>query len=761
MMSNFTHLKWGLVFASKCVAEGTKIQKQNFIRRGAATMLAFLVMGVSVSWGQTTFSWRSEAGNGNWDNSSNWWNSSINNASTASFGILFFDNSNQISMTNNFSSTFNTFALRFNNNTVRTIGGTTAIRFFDNSGTDPFIENNSTGTHVINPPLEGDGTSTDPLLININTTGGLTFGGTVNNQGSAINVVGTRSASGGNVTFSNVISGTGGLYKENSNILLILSANNTYSGQTTIQNGTLRLSGSGSIPSSDVRLQSGGVLEILNSATVKSVAEYASSNSGTISISSGATLTIAGGWGETTLYQNSISGSGGLTKNGTGTLAIFGTQSYSGSTTIAGGKLTTGVSLSSTNFSVSGGTLEFTANDIISNSSTITLSNTGTVNFNANETIQDLIATGGTINVAAGKTLIINGKLTASSSVTINLNSTGKIIYGNNADLEITNAVTTTDALWPSSDGPTNVIINTSGSTVTLHADRTISGTLTLNSGKISTGSNTLYVSNSSTSAISGGDATSYVVGNLKRRVAGIGSYKFPVGTATNYQEASTNFTVAGYAADLTASFIGTQATIPSNLTVSGTTLTGTLNSGYWAIDATSTSGSPTYNITLKMSGYTNSQSSPNKYAVIKRANGSGTNGWSTSEGTHQTNQTESGGLVTVQRNGLTSFSDFTIGFGGYPLPVTFISVSGSIRNRQAKITWNVADEINVSHYEVEESVNGRQFSPLTQVDAAGRNSYQANDGQVWSGANFYRVKAVDIDGKVNYSKIIRLDNGS
>jgi hypothetical protein len=76
-------------------------------------------------------------------------------------------------------------------------------------------------------------------------------------------------------------------------------------------------------------------------------------------------------------------------------------------------------------------------------------------------------------------------------------------------------------------------------------------------------------------------------------------------------------------------------------------------------------------------------------------------------------------------------------------------------------LNWTIADEHNVDHYQVEESNSGIHFRNLAQVDASNRSAYQASDAALNTGANFYRVKAVDIDGKLTYSKIIRLENGS
>ena len=128
---------------------------------------------------------------------------------------------------------------------VRTISGNT-LRLFDNGGIDPYIENASSATHVLNLNIEGDGDAADPLIIRINSSGGLTFGGTINNQGSTVNVEGTTSSS-ATVTMNGVISGSGGLYKANANTTLVLAGNNLYSGQTTIDGGTISITNANSL----------------------------------------------------------------------------------------------------------------------------------------------------------------------------------------------------------------------------------------------------------------------------------------------------------------------------------------------------------------------------------------------------------------------------------------------------------------------------------------------------------------------------------
>jgi hypothetical protein len=81
--------------------------------RIVSLLLIALFMFSTKGWGQTTFSWRGEATNGNWNDGNNWWNGS--SVSTAGYGIQFFDNNNQLSMTNNFTGPFSTHGMRFTN----------------------------------------------------------------------------------------------------------------------------------------------------------------------------------------------------------------------------------------------------------------------------------------------------------------------------------------------------------------------------------------------------------------------------------------------------------------------------------------------------------------------------------------------------------------------------------------------------------------------------------------------------------------------
>jgi len=244
------------------------------------------------------------------------------------------------------------------------------------------------------------------------TSGSLTIGG---NVAAGANVLffgamgGTNNNTGGNITVNGVISGAGAsqndtttsIYKDGIGVLTLGGAN-TYTGDTRIAQGNLTVSGSGSLGSgSDVFIAGGGSLTVNTSTTVASVREWGNTNSGTISIGSGATLTVNGA-DRGNMFQNSISGAGGLTMAGSGnsTLGLFGTQSYTGATTVSGGKLSTGVALASSAVTISAGTFETTAANILSDTATVTMSG-GTYALGGSDTVGGLSGNGGTLNLGS------------------------------------------------------------------------------------------------------------------------------------------------------------------------------------------------------------------------------------------------------------------------------------------------------------------------------------------------------------------------
>lgn len=371
-----------------------------------AAIIAFIfvvAMSSNVN-AQSTYFWRTESSSGNWQSSTTtqWWQAG-GGATGFNYGVQWWDNNHFLTQTNNTASVA-THAFHFNSgaSTAHTFVGS-SVRLYDfNSGTnDPYIRNLSGATHVFNFALEGDGDSGDPLRLYLDSTGGLTFNGNITNNGSNINIEGSNTSSNKTVTFGGIVSGGGGIYLNNASVTALFDNANTLTGQLTINAGTARLNGSGDTFGANtqaIRVGTGASLDLNNvSTTVGSVGEEGSSDGGTISLGSG-TLTVTANNLET--FQSTISGTGGLTKQGSHTLNLYGSQSYTGTTTVQAGRLSSSGTLASGSYSITGGTLALSGNNRMSTNNTITIT-----------------LGGGTLRLDSGEQTI-NGAITLSPSTT-------------------------------------------------------------------------------------------------------------------------------------------------------------------------------------------------------------------------------------------------------------------------------------------------------------------------------------------------------
>ncbi|WP_207495447.1 T9SS type A sorting domain-containing protein [Aridibaculum aurantiacum] len=93
-------------------------------------------------------------------------------------------------------------------------------------------------------------------------------------------------------------------------------------------------------------------------------------------------------------------------------------------------------------------------------------------------------------------------------------------------------------------------------------------------------------------------------------------------------------------------------------------------------------------------------------------------------------------------------------------LPVAYASVKAYQKNSGVQVEWNVATEVNTNQYEVEKSVNGTTFSKAGNVVANGTGAYSWFDAQPSSGANYYRIKAIDNNGAGKLSQVVSVKIG-
>ncbi|QRQ99757.1 T9SS type A sorting domain-containing protein [Dyadobacter sandarakinus] len=93
------------------------------------------------------------------------------------------------------------------------------------------------------------------------------------------------------------------------------------------------------------------------------------------------------------------------------------------------------------------------------------------------------------------------------------------------------------------------------------------------------------------------------------------------------------------------------------------------------------------------------------------------------------------------------------------PLPVTLKSFSVAKESETAALTWETTSETNSDHFELQHSLDGKDWTELTSINAQGESKKMSfynytHTAPVFGSDNLYRLKMVDADGTFAYSKI-------
>jgi len=92
-----------------------------------------------------------------------------------------------------------------------------------------------------------------------------------------------------------------------------------------------------------------------------------------------------------------------------------------------------------------------------------------------------------------------------------------------------------------------------------------------------------------------------------------------------------------------------------------------------------------------------------------------------------------------------------------YNLPISLSCFTAQAKNEHILLNWQTATELNASDFVIEQSLDGKIFTPRGTVKAvgAGTNAYEYIDNTPNNGINYYRLKMVDKDGSFSYSKVV------
>lgn len=299
-----------------------------------------------------------------------------------------------------------------------------------------------------------------------------------------------------------------------------------------------------------------------------------------------------------------------------------------------------------------------------------------------------------------------------------------------------------------------NLTINNTGGTLNLKLPIQITGLLNFTSGKIiaATTAPVLFVAGSSHSHASN---TSHVEGPVKK--VGNTAFTFPVGKGGVYRPIS--MSNPGTVTDVfTAEFFRTGQSFGSTLAFPMTLIS---RCEYWLLDRSV--GTSNVNVSLSWTSadcprtYVNTPadlvvSSWNGLQWVNHGNGSMT-------GNAASGAITSATAVSAFRTSPSS-TPFALGTisPNNPLPVTFTDITASAVAKQVHVSWTTATEQNTIQFDIERSADGIQYTTLGHVAAEGNNGtgsdYTFLDEKPLTGRAYYRIKTIDRDGHIGYSRL-------
>lgn len=92
-------------------------------------------------------------------------------------------------------------------------------------------------------------------------------------------------------------------------------------------------------------------------------------------------------------------------------------------------------------------------------------------------------------------------------------------------------------------------------------------------------------------------------------------------------------------------------------------------------------------------------------------------------------------------------------------LPVPLFDFSGSILNNQIELQWQSGEEGTLSRYEIQQSEDANSFTTVAISNAEGSGKRYKKAIPYTSSGTYFRLKMIDKDNSVSFSKVINIKN--
>jgi hypothetical protein len=334
------------------------------------------------------------------------------------------------------------------------------------------------------------------------------------------------------------------------------------------------------------------------------------------------------------------------------------------------------------------------------------------------------------------------GKFIGSTNAAISLTGTGAAgtVYFDQSNAGVSNKLATF------------TMNRTSSGEVVLGADLIVTN-LVLTAGKIDVVDNTMTTTNNN-----GGGAAAYVktsgTGMLKTAITVGATVPFPVGNSTFNPVTIVNNTAS--ADDFSVQVLDEVYQNGNGRNGNATTLNTARIKRTWEINKSTGNANSGNGINLIFDWNTDEEISTISTHALFHYTG---NRWR--EETDGTKEKAVGQRRFTFSGYKGTFSPFTILESNAMLPVRWKAVAAERKDKNVVIKWETLTEQLTDKFIVQHSVNGTEWKSIGTVKAAGNSilakQYDLIHFMPVNGINYYRIQQIDLDGKYEYSAIVKM----
>lgn len=405
--------------------------------------------------------------------------------------------------------------------------------------------------------------------------------------------------------------------------------------------------------------------------------------------------------------------------------------------------------------------------------------------------IVSLQVTGGataTLITPVGNTLIINGSFTVSSATSLGIS--GSIFV--KGDVANDGIVTTGSDAVIELNGVANQNISGAGDWIggshlklgmnnpagaTLVSPVLIKCYLVLNNGKLrTTATNILTMSRgpSNSSGWLGGSSASFVEGPMRNVTTGA-SFKFPIGKGSvfapiQYENSLNYFMTDTFTAEYFR--VNPQGVYGNNYDPVGNPeiINHISNVEYWSLvkNAGPTISGNRVVLTATANSFCTDTALDSTFAARYIT---GINQWTTCRTFSRESISSAPPYITgdIRTYAVPDFGIFTIAtsrsndFANGALPITLISFDAAKLNSSVSlVNWQLSElSLSAEKFEIQRAGNDRNFVTIGIVSGNRTNRfYNYTDNDLKTGINYYRLKMIDENGKITYSRTVAVMNG-